>query len=78
MGQIGELVYEPRKRYSDEPLPHSAHSQENIFSEVLLFWQNAAQRLYYVPPKPDRIIVLLVEGDPGEGQVGFIYLMPVG
>ena len=28
-------------------------------------------------PEPDRIVVLLVEGDPGEGQVGFFYLPPV-
>src|SRR5829696_638330 len=76
--QLGELVYEPRKRYSDEPLSHGPHSHENIGSEVLFFWHNAAQRLYYVPPKPDRIVVLLVEGDPGEGQVGFFYLTPVG
>src|SRR5215218_3383734 len=78
LGQLGELVYERGKRYSDEPLPHGTHSQENIGSEVLPFWHNAAQRFYYVSPQPDRIVVLLVEGDPGEGQVGFFYLMPVG
>jgi hypothetical protein len=31
-----------------------------------------------VPPQPDRIVVLLVEGDPGEGQFGHFYLTPVG
>ena len=76
--QLGELVYEGGQRYSDEPLPHSAHSHENIGPEVLAFWHNPAQRLYYVPPQPDRIVVLLVEGDPGEGQLGFFYLTPVG
>src|SRR5215211_4545599 len=78
LGQLGELVYERGKRNSDEPLPHGTHSQKNICSEVLPFWHNAAQRLYYVPPKPDWIVVLLVEGDPGEGEFGFFYLTPVG
>jgi hypothetical protein len=44
MWQLGELVYERGKRDSDEPLPHGAHSHENIGSEVL-FWHNLAQRL---------------------------------
>ena len=78
MGQLGELVYERGKRCSDEPLPHGAYSHKNIGPEVLLFWHNLAQRLYYVPPQPDRIVVLLVEGDPGEGHLGFFYLTPVG
>ena len=63
---------------SDEPLPHGAQSNKHIGSEVLFFWHNPAQRLYYVPPQPDRIVVLLVEGDPGEGYLGFFYLTPVG
>src|SRR5215213_5215486 len=37
-----------------------------------------AQRLHYVPPQPYRIVVLLVEEDPGEGHLGFFYLTPVG
>jgi hypothetical protein len=32
----------------------------------------------YVPPQPDLIVVLLIQGDPGEGQIGFFYLTPVG
>ena len=28
-------------------------------------------------PQPDRIVVLLVEGDPGEGHLCFFYLTPV-
>jgi hypothetical protein len=64
--------------YSGEPLPHGAHSHENIGTEVFPFWHDPPQRLNYVPPQPDRIVVLLVERDPGEGQVGFFYLTPVG
>ena len=78
MGQLGELVYEHGKRCLDEPLSHGAHSHENIGSKVLFFWHSPAQSLYYVPPQPDRIVVLLVEGDPGEGQLGFFYLTPLG
>jgi hypothetical protein len=33
--------------------------------------------LYYVSPQPNQIVVLLVEGDPGEGHLGFFYLTPV-
>jgi hypothetical protein len=77
MGQFSEFVYERGKRYSDEVLPRGTHSHENIGSEVL-FWHNPAQCLYYVPPQPDRIVVLLVQGDPGEGQIGFFYVTPVG
>src|SRR5215211_5043246 len=78
IGQLGDLVYERGERRFDEPLPHGAHSQENIGSEFLFFWHNLAQRLYYVPPQPDRIVVLLVEGDPRKGHLGFFYLTPVG
>ena len=78
IGQLGELVYERGERESGEPLPHGAHSHKNIGSEVLFLWHNPTQRLYYVPPQPDRIVVLLVEGDPGEGYLGFFYLTPVG
>src|SRR5215217_7587777 len=78
LGHLGELVYERGERRLDEPLPHGAHSQENICSELLFFWHNLAQRLYYVPPQPDRIVVLLVEGDPRKGHLGFFYLTPVG
>ena len=28
-------------------------------------------------PQPNQIVVLLVEGDPGEGHLGFFYLTPV-
>ena len=59
-------------------LPHGAHPDENIGSEVPLLRHDPAQRLHYVPPQPDRIVVLLVEGDPGEGHLGFFYLTPVG
>src|SRR5215216_2956783 len=78
IGQLGDLVYERGERRFDEPLPHGVHSQENIGSEVLFFWHNLAQRLYYVPPQPYRIVVLLVEGDPRKGHLGFFYLTPVG
>src|SRR5215212_324278 len=78
IGQLRDLVYERGERRFDEPLPHGAHSQENIGSEVLFFRQDLAQSLYYVSPQPYRIVVLLVEGDPGEGHLGFFYLTPVG
>ena len=77
MGQLGDLVYERGKRCLDETLSHGAHPRENIGSEIF-FWHDQAQRLDYVPPQPDRIVVLLVEMDPGEGQIGFLYLTPVG
>ena len=77
MRQLGELVYEHGKRYLDEPLPRGAHSHENIGPEVL-FRHNPAQSFYNVPPHPDRIVVLLVEGDPGEGQASFYCSMPLG
>src|SRR5215218_340055 len=78
MGQLGDLVYEHGERYPGEPLPRGAHSHENIGPEVLLFWHGPAQRLHYVPPQPDRIVVLLVEGDPGEGHLGFFCSTPLG
>src|SRR5215213_11762713 len=78
MGQLGYLVDQRGKGCFEEPLAHGAHSRENIGSEVLFFWKNAAQRFYYVPPQPYRIVVLLVEGDPGERHLGFFYLTPVG
>jgi hypothetical protein len=77
MGQLGELVYEHGKRCLEELLSCGAHSHHNIGSKVLL-WHSLAQSLYYVPPQSDRIVVLLVEGDPGEGQVGFFCLTPLG
>ena len=77
MGQLGDLVNERGKRYSDKPLPHGAHSHEDIGPEILFFRLGPVQRLDYVPPQPDRIIVLLVEGDPGEWHLGFFYLTPV-
>src|SRR5215207_4959387 len=76
-GQLGEPVYEHGKRYLDELLPYGGHRHKNFASEVH-FRHNLAQRLYYVPPQPDRIIVLLVEGDPYEGQAGFFSLTPLG
>ena len=78
MGQLGELVYEHGERRLVEPAPTGAHSHENIGSEALFLRHDSAQRLDYVPPQPDRIVVLLVEGDPGEGHLGFFYLTPVG
>src|SRR5215203_764490 len=77
IGQLDELVYERGKRGSHEPLPHGTHSNKSIGSEVLRFWHDLAQCLYYVSPQPDRIVVLLVEGDPSEGHLGFFYLPPV-
>src|SRR5215208_678314 len=76
IGQLDELVYERGKRGSHEPLPHGTHSNKSIGSEVLRFWHNLAQRLYYVSPQPDRIVVLLFEGDPSEGHLGFFYVPP--
>src|SRR5215203_3210031 len=78
MGQLDELVYERGKRGSHEPLPHGTHSNKSIGSEVLRFWHNLAQRLYYVSPQPNQIVVLLVEGNPGEGNLCIFYLTPVG
>ena len=69
MGQLGDLVYERGKRCFDEHLSRGAHAHENVGPEVL-FWHDPAQRLYNVPPQPDRIVVLLVEGDPGEWHLG--------
>jgi len=77
MGYLSELVYEHGKHCLDEPLPRSAYSHKNIGSEVLS-WRNPAQRFYYVPPHPDRIVVLLVDGDPSETQASFSCLMPLG
>src|SRR5215216_6880831 len=77
MGQVGKLVYEHGKRYPDESTPRGAHSHENIDSETL-FWCNPAHRFYYMPPQPDGIVVLFVEGDPGEQSVGFFLLTPLG
>jgi hypothetical protein len=59
-------------------VPHGAHCDENIGSELLHLWHNLAQRLYNVSPQPYRIVILLVEGDPGEGHLCFLYLTPVG
>ena len=78
MGQLGDLVDERGKRRFEEPLAHGAHSDENIGPEVLFLWHGPAQRLHYVPPQPGRIVVLLVEGDPGERHLGFFYSTPVG
>src|SRR5215213_5787478 len=77
MGQLGDLVYERGKRCLDVTLSHGAHPRENIGSEAL-FWHDPAQRLDDVPPQPDRIVVLLVKGDPGDEQIGFFYVTPVG
>jgi hypothetical protein len=77
LGQLGELVYEHGKRYLDEPLPYGAHSPNNIGCEIL-FWHNLAQRLYHVHPQSDWIVILLVDGDPGERQAGFFCLKPLG
>src|SRR5215208_4480280 len=77
IGQLGELVYERGKRHSDEVLPRDTHSRENIGCEVL-FWHDLAQCLDYMPPQPNQIVVLLVEGDPGEGNLCIFYLTPVG
>ena len=77
IGQLGDLVYERGERDFDEPLPHGAQSNKNIGSEVPCLWHDLAQGLYYMSPQPDRIVVLLVEGDPGEGHLCFFYLTPV-
>jgi len=57
-------------------LSHGAQCHESIGPEILL-WHNLAHRLYYVPPHPGQIVVLLVEGDPGERQAGFFCLTPL-
>src|SRR5215208_5933938 len=75
-GQLGEPIYYQGKRDLDEPPPSDAHSRKNVGSEVLCRC-GQVQRFCYVPPHPDRVVVLLVEGDPGEGEVGFFYLTPV-
>ena len=62
----------------EELLPYGAHFHKNIGSEVLFFRHNPAQSFYDVPPQPDRIVVLLVEGDPGEGHAGFLRPTPLG
>src|SRR5215204_453617 len=77
MGQLGELVYERGKRHSDEVLPRDTHSRENIGCEVL-YWHDLAPCLDYMPPQPNQIVVLLVEGNPGEGNLCIFYLTPVG
>ncbi len=78
LGQLGDLVYERGKGYSDQLLPHGARTHRNLGSKVLLFRHNPAQRLYYVPPRPDRIVILLVEGDPRERQFVVFCSAPVG
>ena len=78
LGHLGERVYERGQYRLDDPLPTGAHSHEDIGSKALFFGHDPPQRFYYVSPQPDRIVVLFVEGDPGEGQVGFFYLTPVG
>src|SRR5215212_7942421 len=78
LGQLGERVYERGQYHLDDPLPTGAHSHEDIGSKALFFGHDPPQRFYYVSPQPDRIVVLFVEGDPGEGHLGFFYLTPVG
>src|SRR5215204_5309996 len=77
MGQLGELVYEHGKRALVEPVSLGVHFPNNIGCEVLP-WRNLAQSLHNVPPQPDRIVVLLVDGDPGEGQAGLFCSKPLG
>src|SRR5215203_1145679 len=77
-GHLGERVYERGQYRLDDPPPTGAHSHEDIGSKALFFGHDPPQRFYYVSPQPYRIVVLFVEGEPGEGQVGFFYLTPVG
>jgi hypothetical protein len=72
-----EPVNEYGKHYLEELLPCGAHFHKSIGSEEL-FRCNPAQSFYDVPPEPHRIVVPLVEGDPGKGQVGFFCLTPLG
>src|SRR5919107_1273455 len=74
----GDVLREVVFKKSDEPLPRGTHSHENVGSKVLFFRHDLTQRLYYVSPQPNRIVILLVEGDPAKGHLGFFYLTPVG
>ena len=76
-GQLGEPVYERGKRRFDERPARRSHSREDVRPEVYLR-QGPAQRLRHVPPQPDRVVVALVEGDPGEGRLGLLRPQPVG
>ena len=77
MGQLGELVYEGGKRYLGEIPTYAAQSHESIGAEVL-FWLNLAHRFYDMHPHPNRIVILLVERNPAEGQAAFFCLPPLG
>src|SRR5215218_7716923 len=77
MGQLAELVYERGKRYLGEILTYAAQSHESTGAEVL-FWLNLPHRFYYVPPHPDRIVILLVQRNPAEGHAGIFCLPPLG
>src|SRR5215203_7291649 len=76
-GQLGEPIYYQGQRCLDEPPPSDTHYRKNIGSEVLV-WCDQVQRFYYVPPHPDRVVVLLVEGDPGDRQAIISCLKPLG
>src|SRR5215208_715591 len=77
IGQLGEPIYQHWKRCLDEPPPSDAHSRKNVGSEVLIRC-GQVQRFYNVSPQPDRVVVLLVKGDPGDRQASISCLKPLG
>src|SRR5829696_3595150 len=67
--EFRKVVHERGKRRFDEVGPHHAQAREGVGPEPFLR-RDPTQGLDDVLPQPGRIVVLLVEGDPGEGLVG--------
>jgi hypothetical protein len=81
LGPLSQLVYEHGKCYLAEPLTRGVHPHKKTCPEVFSWrtlGRNLAQRFYNVPPQPGWIVVLLVDGDPGEVQASFFCLTPLG
>jgi len=66
--EFRKVVHERGKHRFDEIDPHHAQAREGVDPEPFLR-RNPTQGLDDVLPQPDRIVVLIVEGDPGEGLV---------
>src|SRR5688572_29414569 len=72
-----KLVHEHGKYGIYDTRAGDAKRRENAGPEP--FTSRApVQRLDYVPPQADRIIVLLVEGDPGKDPIGSPRAQPLG
>ena len=74
---LAKLVHEPGKYGVDDPRAGDVQRRERGGAKPF-FRHTPAQRFDDMPPQANRIVVLLVQGDPGESAVSLVRRQPLG